>query len=73
MSSFNSMADKWPSTFVARESVSDFSGGILNSRTMANLDSKGIGPEGRLRIGRKIAYPVGSLVVWLEKRAQVLR
>ena len=73
MSNFSSMADRWPSSFVARESVSDFSGGILNPRTMANFDSKGVGPSGRVRVGRKIAYPVDSLVCWLENRAQVLR
>ena len=60
----NKLADKWPSAVVAREKVSDFSGGILHPRRMANLDSLGEGPE-RIRVGRKIAYPVNSLVKWM--------
>ena len=70
--SLSQLADKWPSPFVARHELDKFSGGILNPRTMANLDSQGEGPAGRIRIGRKIVYPVQSLVEWLENRAEVV-
>ena len=66
------LVENWPPPFCARESVGKFSGGILNSKTMANSDSQGVGPEGRIRIGRKICYNVKSLVAWLEKRAEVV-
>lgn len=69
---FSSLAEKWPSSFVARDKVSEFSGGIINPRTIANHDCKGTGPAGRFRVGRKIAYPVQSLVEWLEARSQSL-
>ena len=65
----NKLAEKWPSAVVAREKVSDFSGGILHPRRMANLDSLGEGPE-RIRVGRKIAYPVKSLVAWMQTRME---
>jgi len=42
----------------------------LNQRTLLNLDSKGLGPEGRIRIGRKIAYKREALIDWLEKRSR---
>ncbi len=71
-STFQCLADGWPSAFVARELVHKFSGGILNPRTMANNDWAGQGPEGRVRIGRKIAYPTASLIAWMESRAEVL-
>ena len=61
------LAKKWPSAIVAREKIGEFSGGILSSRSMANLDSLGLGPE-RIKIGRKVAYPIDSLVVWISKR-----
>lgn len=64
------LAERWPSPYVARSLVERFSGGILNPRYMANLDSQGKGPEGRIRIGRKVAYPVASLISWLEARAE---
>ena len=69
---FTRLAENWPSAFVAREKVSEFSGGVLHPRTLANLDSLGKGPKGRVRIGRKVAYPVENLIKWLEARVEVL-
>lgn len=68
--SFKDLADKWPSAIVARQETGRFSGGIINCKTMANLDSIGKGCP-RIRVGRKIAYPVAELVAWLEARATV--
>jgi hypothetical protein len=65
---FSGMADKWPSEFVAREKVGDFTGGIIHPRTQANLDSLGDGPPEKIRLGRKIAYPVRSYIKWLNER-----
>lgn len=64
------LADKWPSTIVARELIAEFSGGLLHPRTMANIDSEKAGPP-RLRFGRKVAYAVTDLCDWLAQRVQV--
>ena len=69
---FSELLKHWPAPYVARtnEHLVRFGGGMLpDARTMANLDSEGKGPEGRVRIGRKVAYPVVNLVKWLEARA----
>lgn len=67
------LKDKWPSAYVAREVIDVFSGKILHSRTMANLDALGQGPKGRIRInGKKVAYSVDELIRWLEERSQVI-
>lgn len=63
------LADKWASTVVARSEVGNFSGGMVMPKYLANLDSKGEGPD-RIRIGRKIGYPVKSFISWLEARAE---
>ena len=63
------LADKWPSSIVARTEISVFTGGLLSEKYLANLDSAGKGPEGRVRIGRKICYPVSELIRWLESRS----
>jgi hypothetical protein len=69
----SSLRDRWPSSYVAREKVGEFSGGILHSRTLANLDSMGLGPKGRIRVnGKKVAYPVDELIRWLESRSQIV-
>ncbi len=65
------LIEKWPSAFVARPEIGKFSGGMLSAGTMANLDSKGLGPEGKVRVGRKVAYEVHALVRWLEARNPV--
>ncbi|MBN2058921.1 MAG: hypothetical protein JW882_00775 [Deltaproteobacteria bacterium] len=67
--SFKDMAEKWPSSVVARTEIERFTGGILKEKYLANLDCQGKGPEGRIRIGRKIAYPVNSVIAFLEQRA----
>lgn len=65
------LAARWPSPFVAREKVGDFSGGIITPKTMANMDSNGEGPKGRITCGRKVAYPVAELIAWLESRSKL--
>jgi hypothetical protein len=68
----SAMKDKWPSTIIAREKVSDFTGGLLTRGTIANLDSKGEGPP-RFSMGpKKICYPVDSFIAWLERRIERL-
>lgn len=67
---FDRLAEKWPSSLVARERIGDFTGGLISPGRMANLDCKGEGPRNRMRIGRKVAYPVADLVEWLSERTQ---
>jgi len=61
----NRLKQSWGAPLVAREKVGDFSGGVLNPRTLANADSLGVGPEGRVKFGRKVAYTVESLIDWM--------
>ncbi len=66
------LADAWHSPLVARKEVDKFSGGLLNPRTMSNLDCNGKGPP-RIRLGRCIAYPTVDLIKWMEDRMEVLK
>ena len=65
---FQEMADKWPSGVVARTKLEQFSGGMITAKYAANLDSLGQGAP-RITIGRKVGYPVASLVAWLRARS----
>ena len=69
---FQNMAERWPSAWVSRTEIGHFTGGIISEKYLANLDSAGKGPAGRVRCGRKIAYPVAELVEWLESRSVVI-
>jgi hypothetical protein len=67
---FSSLVERWPSSYVARQEIERFTGGIVNSKYLANLDAQGKGPRGRIRVGRKIAYPVDTFIQWLQSRAE---
>lgn len=69
---FESLARKWPSAWVARTEIARFTGGLVSEKYLANLDSQGRGPEGRFRLGRKIAYPVPCLLAWLQGRSEAI-
>jgi len=67
---FSELAAKWPSAFVARTEIERFTGGLVNVKTLANRDSQGTGPAGRIRCGRKVVYPVQNFIQWLEERSE---
>lgn len=66
---FALLRKSWPSTLVSRSEIGRFSGGIISPHYIANLDCRGLGPVERIRIGRKIAYPVDSLIEWLKNKS----
>ncbi|RJP45920.1 MAG: hypothetical protein C4548_03935 [Desulfobacteraceae bacterium] len=68
---FEEMVRSWGSPIVPRQQVGKFSGGVLNPRTMANLDCLGVGPKNRFRIGSKVVYRTKDLAEWLAKRSSV--
>ena len=63
---FEDMAAKWQSAVVARSEIKTFTGGAISPRTMANLDSMGLGITDRIIIGRHVCYPLESLLVFPE-------
>ena len=69
---FQEMIDRWQSPLVARTEIEVFTGGIMNEKYQANLDSAGKGPDGRIRIGRKVAYQVRPYVEWLSNRSEAI-
>ena len=66
---FQEMVQAWGSPVVPRQKVGEFSGGLLNPRTMANLDSLGIGPKSKRRVGSRVVYRTKELAEWLEERS----
>ena len=66
---FSKLRQCWASSIVSRDQIERFTGGVINRRTLANLDSKGEGPARRFMVGRKVVYPVESVCDWLADRA----
>jgi hypothetical protein len=70
---FESLAEKWPSSIVARKEVGKFSGGVISPKYLANLDSQGKGPDRRFRMGgRGVGYHVKYLILWLQERTEAI-
>lgn len=67
MDVFDEMIARWPSSIVARTEIHKFTGGAISHRTFANLDCQGKGPPGRFYMGRKVVYPIRTLVLWLRE------
>jgi predicted DNA-binding transcriptional regulator AlpA len=53
---------------ISRDHVEKLLGGVVSSKTLANLDSLGEGPK-RMRVGRKVAYLTEDLLEWLSSRS----
>lgn len=56
----------------ARKEVGKLTGGLVAPHTLANADSQGTGPAGRLQIGRHSAYNRADFIVWLRARIKPL-
>ena len=66
---FSQLIKNNPSGFILRKDLTEKTGGLLHGRTMANLDSLGIGIPGKIMIGnRKAAYPVAEIVRYLQEK-----
>ena len=65
---FDRMAINWPSEFIARTKIEEFTGGMITGKTVANYESRGEGPP-KILIGRKAGYPKRLFVEWLKGRA----
>jgi hypothetical protein len=58
--------------YIPRKNLGKVTDGLISPKYAANLDSLGTGIKGRFRVGRQIAYPVDSVVEFLESRVEVL-
>lgn len=57
-----------PSGLLTRKKIAELSGGIINPRTLSNLDSAGKGIEGGVMIGKTIVYPIENVIEFFEKK-----
>jgi hypothetical protein len=64
-------AKRWPSPFVPRSKIGEFTGGLYSAGHMANEDWAKKGPSGAFRLSRQICYPSSSLCDWLISKLEV--
>lgn len=59
------LVESWPSNIVPRTKFYEFSQGAFRPGTLANKDSQGCGPRGRMFLGKGIFYPVADAAEWV--------
>jgi len=64
---FQKMEEEYP-LIIFRSSVAQLTEGGINPRTLANLDSQGLGPDGMFYVGRKAAYFRANYIRWIRSR-----
>lgn len=62
---FSSLPEIFP-----RNEVGKLTHGIIQPGTCSNLDSLGLGVEGRFLIGNKVVYPRDAFLKWLKARVK---
>ena len=67
---FSDLLDRLP-PLISRRDVPKLLGGIISAKSLANADSRGEGPEARICLGRRVAYPTISLLEWLVKKRRI--
>lgn len=68
MIDLDKLAEDWPSPFVARCKISEFTHGLYKQSSMNTFDARGDGISHRYKIGSKIFYRVDDVTNWLKKK-----
>lgn len=68
---FDSWEASLPPAF-GRTAVDQLFPGIISSKTLANLDSLGLGPKNRFKQGRKVFYLRKEFIDFLAERTERL-
>ncbi|MDR0968561.1 MAG: hypothetical protein LBL99_02930 [Holosporaceae bacterium] len=67
---FALLFSNWRSPFIKRSQLYEATEGLINPKTLRNLDCLGRGIKGKFTIGRRtVAYPVESVIEYLNERA----
>lgn len=60
--------EDWPSPFIARCKIQEFTKGMYKMTTLNNYDAKGKGITPKYKINERIFYKVVDVVNWLKNK-----
>ena len=65
-----SIFKNWDSPFISRRDLHRLTHGMINMKTLRNIDSLGAdGIKNKFAFSsRRVAYPVADVIIWLEAR-----
>jgi hypothetical protein len=64
------LREKWPSPFVSRDRIEEFTEGMFKQTSMSTLDARGDGINKRYRIGNRVFYEVDEVINWLKTKVK---
>jgi len=70
MEELDKLKEKWPSPFVSRDRISEFTEGMFKRSSMNTLDARGNGISPRYRIGNRVFYKTSDVISWLKTKAK---
>jgi hypothetical protein len=59
--------------YVTRKKLCKLLGGMLSPGTLANWDSKKVGPGVKFKIGKSVAYRREEVIFWLSERLSIVK
>ena len=68
----NSIISRANAPLISRKEAARLSGGLVSEKTLANLDSLNEGPRERIRIGRRVGYPVEVFAAWFAMQIEAV-
>ena len=73
MEELDKLKEKWPSPFVSRDRISEFTEGMFKRSSMNTLDARGNGISPRYRRGTKVFYDVDDVIRWLKTKVKHIK
>jgi hypothetical protein len=68
--SFENLKEKWPSPFVSRDRIEEFTDGLFKQHSLNVLDARGDGITPRYCRGSKIFYEMDDVITWLKTKTK---
>ncbi len=68
MIDLDKLAEEWPSPFVARSKIHEFTKGYYKKSSMSVYDSAGCGVKRRFVIRKTVFYLKSELIEWIKSR-----
>jgi hypothetical protein len=62
------MSEQWPWVFVLRLDAKKATGNVFTPDHVKNMELRGEGPNGKFRIGKKVAYPRDEFYAWFAEK-----
>lgn len=68
---FETIFENFKCPFITRQQLQNITEGLINAKTLRNIDCLGKGIKGKINIGtRKVAYPVNEVIAWLNNKTK---